>query len=233
MATENPMRIVDSSGAGKWSPSRGSAAFASPAAGVVTDELGLLRRGHNIDRSRSNIAPNRSGSAPPSIEGSFAAFGDLINKQPLSNSSLTALSSGLESFQSEDLLQAYPLYSTYYHLNSDLNPRLPPPNMSRKSIHLAHHKGVSGNNWRLPSVDGHGSGSMYVPGSSLSTHEEEPEGDRSPKGAPDDGAESSHIMLGQNALSFSARHKSLVDLIQVLNASSGISTFCKFMSIDL
>ncbi|KAI3455743.1 hypothetical protein Pfo_012406 [Paulownia fortunei] len=145
MATENPMRIVDSSGAGKWAPSRGTAAFAASATRVVTDELGLLLRGHNIDRDQSNIAPNRSGSAPPNMEGSFAACG---------------------------------------------------------------------NNWRLPSVDARGSGSMYMPRSFLSTHEEEPEDDRSPKGASDDRAKSSSIMLGQNTLSFNGRHKSLVDLIQ-------------------
>ncbi|KAH6773279.1 hypothetical protein C2S52_003853 [Perilla frutescens var. hirtella] len=209
MATENPMRIVDSSGAGKWSPSRSTASFASAAA--VTDELGLLLRGHNIDRNRSNIAPNRSGSAPPSIEGSFAAFGDLINKQPLPNSNPTSLSSGLENSPSENLLQDDLLYSTY--LNSDLNARLHPHTISRSNIHLARQSGVSGNNWRLPSGDGRGNGSVYIPGSSLSTHEEEPEGDRSPKETSDDGADTS-IVLERNALSSSGRHKSLVDLIQ-------------------
>lgn len=174
MATENPMRILDSRGAGKWSPSRSSAAFASSATSVVNDELGLLLRGHNIDRSRSYVAPSRSGSAPPSIEGSFAAFGDLANEQPLSASSLTAL-------RSEDLVQFDPLSSAYHHLNSDVGPMLPP---SRKSVHLGRH----------------------MPGSSLSTHEEEPEGDR----VSDD------IMLGQNRLSSNNRHKSLVDLIQVI-----------------
>ncbi|XP_057769366.1 pumilio homolog 5 isoform X3 [Salvia miltiorrhiza] len=208
MATENPMRIVDSGGAGKWSPSRGTASFAS--ASAVTDELGLLLRGHTIDRNRSSVAPNRSGSAPPSIEGSFAAFGDLINKQLVPNSNLTALSSGLENSHSEVLQQGDPLYSTY--LNSDLNARVHPHTITRSNMHLARQSGVSGgNNWRLSSGDAHGSGSVYNPGSSLSTHEEEPEGDRSPGGASDDGAD---ILLEQNALSSIGRHKSLVDLIQ-------------------
>lgn len=180
MATESPMRILDNRGAGKWSPSRSTAAFASSATSVVNDELGLLL---NMDRSRSYVAPNRSGSAPPSIEGSFASFGDLLNKQPLS---------------AEDLLQVDPLSSAYHHLNSDVNPMLPP---LRKSIHLGRH-------------------SVYMPGSSLSTHEEEPEGDKSPKGVSDDRENISGIMLGQNRLSSNNRHKSLVDLIQVIECMS-------------
>ncbi|KAL8458902.1 hypothetical protein ACS0TY_035576 [Phlomoides rotata] len=192
MATESPMRILDSRGAGKWSPSRSTAAFASSATSVVNDELGLLLRGHSMDRTRSYVTPNRSGSAPPSIEGSFAAFGDLLNKQPLSSAS-----SGFEISQPEDLLQDGPLSSAYHHLNSDVNPMLSPHTALRKNIHLGRH-----------------SGSVYMPGSSLSTHEEEPEGDRSPMGVSDDGENSSAILFGQNRLSSNNRHKSLVDLIQ-------------------
>lgn len=198
MATENPMRIVDSSGAGKWSPSRGSTSFAS--ASAVTDELGLLLRGHTIDRNPSKIAPNRSGSAPPSIEGSFAAFGDLI----YSNS--TALSSSLEHSQSELLKQDDPLYSAYFTSH--------PHAISRSNMHLVRQTGgvSGGTNRRLSSGDAHGSVSVYVTGSSLSTHEEEPE---SPKGASDDGTDNG-ILLEQNMVSSIGRHKSLVDLIQVL-----------------
>ncbi|CAA0821201.1 Pumilio homolog 5 [Striga hermonthica] len=79
MATENPMRIVDTGGAGKWAPPRGTTDFATSAStSVVTDELGSLLRGaHNTSRDQSGIiAPNRSGSAPPSMEGSFATFGN-------------------------------------------------------------------------------------------------------------------------------------------------------------
>ncbi|KAG8380278.1 hypothetical protein BUALT_Bualt07G0176700 [Buddleja alternifolia] len=198
MATENPMRIMDSSGAGKWAPSRGTASFASSGNNsVVTDELGLLLRGHNIHSDRSEIAPNRSGSAPPSMEGSFAAFGNLVNQH-----------------DSEDLLRSDPSYSTYHHLNTNLNPRLLPPTISRENTHLSPHAGVSGNNSILPSVDGCGSGSMYMSRSSLSIHQEEPEDDRSPKGASDAREESSSIKIGQKTFSFTGRHKSLVDLIQ-------------------
>ncbi|KAK4488963.1 hypothetical protein RD792_004754 [Penstemon davidsonii] len=168
MATENPMRIVDNNRSVKWASSRGTASFTSPVNSVATDELGLIHRGHNIQRDQSNIAPNRSGSAPPSMEGSYAAFGDLANQQQ---------SSGLENFRSEEKLRCGP----------HLNPRFPAPTSS---------------------------GPFYRPRSSLSTHEEEPDDDSSPKGPSDDVAESSGTVLGQNTLLFTGRHKSLVDLIQ-------------------
>lgn len=59
MATENPMRMVESRRPGQWGSSSSS------------DELGVLLKGHN------RKIPHRSGSAPPNMEGSFAAFGSL------------------------------------------------------------------------------------------------------------------------------------------------------------
>lgn len=87
MATENPMR---------WPPPRGTAAFTSSTTRVVADELELLLRGHNVDRDQRNVAPNRSGSAPPSMEGTFVASGNLVNQQLMSDSSLAAVGSGLK-----------------------------------------------------------------------------------------------------------------------------------------
>ncbi|KAL9157325.1 hypothetical protein ABFS82_09G135300 [Erythranthe guttata] len=143
MTTENPMRVSeDSVGAAKWAPPRATPAFSSSSA---TEELGSLLRGHdNTERDGINIAPNRSGSAPPSMEASFSAFG---------------------------------------------------------------------NNWRSPSVDGgRGSGSMYISRTSLSTtHEDDPEDDTTLK---DDRTKSTSLMFGHNSLSFSARHKSLANLLQ-------------------
>ncbi|XP_020548035.1 pumilio homolog 5 isoform X4 [Sesamum indicum] len=206
MATEDPMRIVDTAAPANWPPSTPTVSFASSPTTVVTDELGLLLRRQNIQTHPTNLAPNRSGSAPPSMETSFAASAHL--------SSFPTLTTGLENFQSKHLLPPDSLYSTYQHLNTNLDSTLVPPTILTENIHLPRHAGVSGNNWRLPYVDDHGIGSVYVPRSSLSTHEEEPEDDRSPEGASDDRAKSSRFMLQQKTLAFNGRHKSLVDLIQ-------------------
>lgn len=159
----------------------------------------------------------RSDSAPPTIEGSFAAFGDLINRQSSSsNSSLATLSSALENFQSEEQLRTDP-YFAYF----SSTPRLHPPIMSRENIHQA-----SSINWRLSSPDD-GNLSFHVQRSSLPIHDEEPEGACSSKKASGDWAESgSRVMPGHNRVSFTGRNENLVNLIQVMDIFVFFSVLC-------
>ncbi|XP_059644942.1 pumilio homolog 5 isoform X2 [Cornus florida] len=211
MATESPMRMVEGSGARKWPFSKDAATFASPLNNAAEDELGLLLKEHRFNRDQQNMVPNRSGSAPPSMEGSFAAFGNLMVQQNYSlSSSLAGLNSAIENCESEEQLRSDPAYFAYYCANVNLNPRLPPPIISRENRHLARQIGGFDNNWRLTSFDDSGNGSLH-----LSTHNEEPEDDKSPQQASNDWEESSSaLMPGQSASSLSGCHKSLVDLIQ-------------------
>ncbi|CAA2966601.1 pumilio homolog 5 [Olea europaea subsp. europaea] len=199
MATENPMRIMESSPARKWASSKNAAS------NIAIDELGLLLKAHNTREDQSNMVFSRSDSAPPSIEGSFAASGNLIRRQSSgSNSNLATLSSALENFQSEEQLYTDPYYAHY-----SSNPRLPSPIISREHRHQA-----SGSNWRLSSPDG-ANRSFHVPRRSLPIHVEEPEDASSSKKASGDWVESSSRMMpGHNSVSFSGRNKSLVDLTQ-------------------
>ncbi|XP_059297668.1 pumilio homolog 1-like [Lycium ferocissimum] len=57
----------------------------------------------------------RSGSAPPTVEGSLSAVGGLLNKN---------------GFMSEEKLRSDPAYLSYYYTNVNLNPRLPQPLLS-------------------------------------------------------------------------------------------------------
>ncbi|KAI9161765.1 hypothetical protein LWI28_020489 [Acer negundo] len=61
---------------------------------MAAEELGLLLNGNRFLGDQTNMIPNRSGSAPPSMEGSFAAIGNLLAKQ---NSSLNSSSSSLSN----------------------------------------------------------------------------------------------------------------------------------------
>ncbi|KAK2965470.1 hypothetical protein RJ640_008264, partial [Escallonia rubra] len=203
MATESPMRLVEISGSRKWASSRDAAMFASPLTNMPADELGLLLERHQLFEDQRNKVPNRSGSAPPSIEGSLTAFRNLVAKQTSSLSSSTTLGSLLENYQSEEQLRADPSYFAYYCSNVNLNPRLPPPILSRENRHLSRHTVGLTNNGRSISFDDGGSGSLLLSKGSLSTHNEEPEYDKSPPEAP-----------GPNAVPSAGRHKSLVDLIQ-------------------
>ncbi|CAN1846744.1 Pumilio homolog 2 [Linum perenne] len=70
----------------------------------------------------------RSGSAPPTVEGSLNAVGGLFGGGPAGGGSV----SGKNGFVNEEELRSDPAYSAYYYSNVNLNPRLPPPLMSKE-----------------------------------------------------------------------------------------------------
>ncbi|OVA19220.1 Pumilio RNA-binding repeat [Macleaya cordata] len=213
MATESPMRLVETTGPTKW-PKSEEASFASSSHNMAAEELGMLLKGHKIQGNGREVVPNRSGSAPPSMEGSFAAIGNLIAQQNSNlDASLANLNNASEHFESEEQFRADPAYLAYYFSNVNLNPRLPPPLVSRENRRLVRHIGGYGNNWRLTSLDDSSNGSLHLSRGTLSTHKEEPEDDRSPPSG--DWAERSNVFFsGEFATSLAGRHKSLVDLIQ-------------------
>lgn len=211
MATESPMRMVESSRATNW------ATLKDPSLNnVAVDELGLLLKGHGLRGDQKNMVPNRSGSAPPSMEGSFVAFGNLMAQHGSGlDPTLARFSSSTRKYESEEQLRADPAYSDYYYSNVNLNPRLPPPIIARENRRLVSHAVGLGDNWRSTSYDDSGNGSLYFTRGSLSTHNEEPEDDRSPHEALDNFSDSTNAFTSaDNAAFLAARHKSLVDLIQ-------------------
>lgn len=216
MATESAMRIVEGNVTNR--PSKDSALFGSRMKNMAAEELGLLLKGHRFQGDQVDTIPNRSGSAPPSMEGSFAAIGNLLAQQSSNlNLSPSSLSSALRDHESEEQLRSDPAYFAYYCANVNFNPRLPPPLISRENRWLVRHIGASGGNWKTTSVDDSGNITLNLSCNSLSTHEEEPEDDRSPRQGSDDwGENSTTVSMGQNSALLVGRHKSLVDLIQVM-----------------
>ncbi|WOL16563.1 hypothetical protein Cni_G25350 [Canna indica] len=99
------------------------------------EELGMLlreqRRQEAIDRERElNIF--RSGSAPPTVEGSLNAVGGLFGQEVaacLPDISDSNVGNGLLS---EEELRSNPAYLSYYYSHVNLNPRLPPPVLSKE-----------------------------------------------------------------------------------------------------
>ncbi|KAJ8553088.1 hypothetical protein K7X08_020481 [Anisodus acutangulus] len=83
-------------------------------------EIGMLlrdrRRQEAYDREKE-LNMYRSGSAPPTVEGSLSAVGGLFNNN---------------GFMSEEELRSDPAYLSYYYSNVNLNPRLPPPLLSKE-----------------------------------------------------------------------------------------------------
>ncbi|KAA8539484.1 hypothetical protein F0562_026176 [Nyssa sinensis] len=96
------------------------------------EDLGLLlreqRRQEVSDRERE-LNLYRSGSAPPTVEGSLSAVGGLYG-----HSGGGAIDFGGVS---EEDLRSDPAYVSYYYSNVNLNPRLPPPLLSKEDWRFA------------------------------------------------------------------------------------------------
>lgn len=190
MATESPIRMLETSG--KWPSHKKAGKLVPSSANMAAEEMGLLLNGHRFQNSGKDVVPNRSGSAPPSIEGSLVAIENLISQQSFNlSASLTSLNSSIA------------------------NPGMPPSLISRENRHLVHHIGGFGNNWRLTSLDDSGNGSLHLSKVTLSTHKEESEDDRSPQWHSDDWTSRGRgFWPGQDAAPLEGQHESLVGLTQ-------------------
>ncbi|KAE9619350.1 putative nucleic acid binding NABP, pumilio, RNA binding domain-containing protein [Lupinus albus] len=78
----------------------------------------------------------RSGSAPPTVEGSLRAVGSLRNSDfGLNNSRSNGYyNNGLLT---EDEIRSHPAYLSYYYSHENINPRLPPPLLSKEDWRVA------------------------------------------------------------------------------------------------
>ncbi|XP_050372305.1 pumilio homolog 6, chloroplastic [Argentina anserina] len=183
MATESPIRMSETGG--NWASHNKPAKFAPSSANMTAEELELLLRDHRFLSSRKDVSPNRSGSAPPSMEGSFLAIDNLLSQQVSSiTGSLASLSSVIERCESEEQLRSDPAYLAYYCANVNLNPRLPAPLISWENRRLARHIGSFSPN--LGVVDDSGNGLFHMSPAPLPTHQEESEDDQSPPQALND-----------------------------------------------
>ncbi|KAF0898097.1 hypothetical protein E2562_001758 [Oryza meyeriana var. granulata] len=180
MATESAVRLIGGTGAGNWTKDFG--AFDSSLGNLSGEGLGFVDNNSGVYGGWRESVPNRSGSAPPSMEGSLAALGHMIGQQSGNlEASLGGKLGKLEdSSKSEEQLRADPAYCDYYGSKVNLNPRLPPPLISRESRRFMNRVGKV-KEWRVVSQDDSSKSSLFIPRSTLSTHREEPEDDRSPR----------------------------------------------------
>ena len=91
----------------------------------------------------------RSGSAPPTVEGSLSAFGSLRNFDYGANNSGRSNNGGVLT---EDDIRSHPAYLSYYYSHETINPRLPPPLLSKEDWRAAQRFQVGGSS----SVQGFG-----------------------------------------------------------------------------
>ncbi|KAL5991828.1 hypothetical protein ACLOJK_012739 [Asimina triloba] len=172
----------------------------------LSKEIGLLlqRRQEASDRERElNIY--RSGSAPPTVEGSLSAVGGLFGH------------SGGDL--SEEELRSDPAYLSYYYANVNMNPRLPPPVLSKEDMRFAQRLqaggsglGGIGDRRKVNRVDDGGSRSLFSmqPGfmeCDAETRQSEASSEWLERGG--DG------LIGLSGLGLGGRQKSLVDIFQL------------------
>jgi pumilio RNA-binding family len=207
MATESAVRLIGGTGTRDWS--KGFGAFDSSVGNLSGEDVGFVDDGAGVYGGWRESVPNRSGSAPPSMEGSLSALGHLIGQHSGSfEASSVNLDNVTDNSKSEDQLQADPAYFEYYGSKVKLNPRLPPPLILRESCHLMNQVGRT-KEWRVVSQDNSNKGSLFVPRSTLSTHREEPEDDRSP-GLDSSSVEDAQTVSSQSAAKFENQDFNLV-----------------------
>ena len=102
--------------------------------GDYGEDLAVLRRQQQeVNERDREVARLRSGSAPPTVEGSMTAFGGLYGGSPVSyGGGGGGGGGGGRGFGSEEEIRADPSYVNYYYQNANLNPRLPPPLVSKE-----------------------------------------------------------------------------------------------------
>ncbi|XP_015581937.1 pumilio homolog 4 [Ricinus communis] len=105
--------------------------------------LQAQRNQHYIDRER-DLNIYRSGSAPPTVEGSLSAVGSLFRNPNFSDVSSISNSSRSNTVLSDDEIRSHPAYLSYYYSHDNINPRLPPPLLSKEDWRVAQRFQASG-----------------------------------------------------------------------------------------
>ncbi|KAJ4971066.1 hypothetical protein NE237_004165 [Protea cynaroides] len=181
-----------------------------------------------IDRERDlNIF--RSGSAPPTVEGSLSAVGSLYRNKGTDLSGICQ-NGNTNGILSDEEIRSHPAYLSYYYSLENINPRLPPPLLSKEDWRIAQRfqAGTStiggiGDRWKKDVVNEGESKSLFSlqPGLSVQRGEgdfveprtatpsnltRQPSAEWLERGT--DG------LIGLAGVGFGARRKSLADMLQ-------------------
>ncbi|KAK4480341.1 hypothetical protein RD792_013412 [Penstemon davidsonii] len=157
----------------------------------LQNELELLllqqQQQHNrsliLERERDLIY--RSGSAPPTVEGALRAAGNLFSNPNFvgyDDSGSSSNNSSSIGVLTEEEIRSHPAYLEYYYSNENLNPRLPPPLLSREEWRIAQRfraagidLGSNGDRRNKNLMDNGGSSSLFLmqPGLSVKKADDE------------------------------------------------------------
>lgn len=196
------------------------------------DELqAMLREQRNrglVDRGRDlNIF--RSGSAPPTVEGSLSAVGGLFRNADVNEINHRSSNKTTNGVLTEDEILSHPAYLSYYYSHENINPRLPPPMLSKEDWRVAQRFqagssfGGSGGWERKRALVDDNSSSLFSRQPGLSVHKVESElmelrkaaGRHIPRQTSSDWLErGSDGLTGLSGAGLGPRTKSFADILQ-------------------
>lgn len=191
----------------------------------------LLReqRHQETDDYERELSIYRSGSAPPTVEGSLSAVGELFSGggggdgSSSSKFSEFSMAKNGNGFASEEELRSDPDYLSYYYSNVNLNPRLPPPLLSKEDWRSTQRLkgggssplGGIGDRRKVNRPENGGAGrSLFCmpPGFDSRNQETEPE----PHEVPSSADWAGDGLIGLSGLGLGSKQKSLAEIFQVV-----------------
>ncbi|XP_012474996.1 pumilio homolog 2 [Gossypium raimondii] len=194
------------------------------------EEIDLLLREQRCRQDADDLERElnlyRSGSAPPTVDGSLSAVGGLFGGGAAASggSGATPFSAfhGIKNgngFASEEELRSDPSYHSYYYSNVNLNPRLPPPLLSKEDWKYAQRLkggnsviGGVGDRRKINRVDNGSSRSMFStpPGFDSRKQEIEVEAEKGRSSAEWGG----NGLIGISGIGLGSKQKSLAEIFQ-------------------
>ena len=201
-------------------------------------ELELILQAHRnqqfVGRER-DLNIYRSGSAPPTVEGSLSAVGSLFANPDFGDiNGITGVgsSSSNNGMLSEDEIRSHPAYLSYYYSHENINPRLPPPLLSKEDWRVAQRFQASGSSlgsigeWRKKKlVDNGDSSSLFSMQPGLSVQQGQNDlmelrnanaRNMSRKMSAEWLDRGSDGLVGLSGTGLGARRKSFADILQVM-----------------
>lgn len=171
---------------------------------------------------------HRSGSAPPTVEGSLSAVGNLYrnNGEVLVDDRNNGISTNDQVLSEEELIRSHPMYLSYYYAHGNFNPRLPPPLLSKEDWRVAQRFQVGGSSngtrdwWKknVGSDSGSCSSSLFSMQPGLGLHRDTESELMEMRKAQKNSSESiirTDGLIGLPTPTMGGRRKSFADILQV------------------
>ncbi|XP_068639998.1 pumilio homolog 1-like [Aristolochia californica] len=136
MVTESPLKTLSDLGVGP-ALGDGPSGSSNTSEDTLDKQIEIMlkeQRSKDIFDTERELNIYRSGSAPPTVEGSLTAAGSLFR---VGGSDFPPVCLNKNSLLSDQELLSHPAYLSYYYSHENQNPRLPPPLLTKEDWRIA------------------------------------------------------------------------------------------------